>query len=79
MRKRLHKKVWLAWGKYWAVQVYRGPYFSLGLHIDFRKPYMDVHFWWVIASVGREPVMTAERDRHRTSCRGFLFKDDPVL
>lgn len=76
---RLHQKVWLWWGPWWAVQLYRGAYVSLGLHLDFRRPYVDLHLGWIIVSIGRNPVVTNERDRLRGSCRGFLFPKDPVL
>lgn len=76
---RLHRKVWLCWGEGWAVQLYRGWYCSLGLHVDFQRPYLDVHFGWLIVSVGRNAVITNERDRLRGSCRGFLFREDPLL
>jgi len=76
---RIHRKVWLWWGRWWAVQIYAAPYVSVGLHVDLAMPYLDVHFLWVIASVGNNPVITNERDRHKGSCRGFLFRDSPLL
>lgn len=76
---RRHRKVWLWWGRWWAVQFYAAPYLSVGIHFDFAMPYMDVHFLWLIASIGRNPVVTNEEDRHKGSCRGFLFRDDPLL
>ena len=75
---RLHRKVWLWWGRWWALQVQMQNYFSIGLHLDFSRPYADLHFGWMILSIGRNPVMTHLRDRHRGSCRGMLFTD-PVL
>jgi hypothetical protein len=76
---RLHQKVWLWWGSWWAVQLYRNRYVSLGVHVDFRRPYVDLHLGWLIISLGRNPVITNERDRLRGSCRGLLFREDPVL
>lgn len=76
---RVHRKVWLWWGTGWAVQLYRAPYISLGIHVDFRRPYVDLHVGWFIFSVGNRPISTDERDRKRHTCRGFLFADDPVL
>lgn len=76
---RLHNKVWLWWGRYWAVQFYRNRYISLGVHIDFQRPYVDVHLLWLIVSLGDNPVITNEEDRLRSSCRGFLFEGDPRL
>ena len=42
-------------------------------------PYVDLHFLWLIVSIGRNPVVTNERDRYKGSCRGFLFRDSPLL
>lgn len=78
-RLRLHSKVWLAWGARWAFQVYRAPYVSLGFHLDFRRPVLDVHVGWAILSLGSEAHITGQVDRHRQSCRGFLFADSPYL
>jgi len=103
---RVHRKVWLAWGKWWAFQYYRVPCSSLGFHVDLRRPLLDLHVtplvvafalvpfglpWWVACllhlvpagvvtlSVGAAPHITGQADRHRQSCRGFLFADDPIL
>lgn len=79
MFRRLHRKVWLWTAPGIAVQVYRERYLSLGIHIDFARPYVDLHILWLIVSLGRQPWLTDARDRHRHSCRGFLFADDPIL
>ena len=75
---RLHRKIWLWHGSWWAVQLYVAPYLSAGLHIDLLRPYLDVHAGWLIVSIGSRPVITNAVDRYRHSCRGFLF-DEPVL
>ena len=75
---RMHKKVWLWWGRWWAVQIQRGQYVSLGIHVDCGKPYLDLHFGWCIASIGNNPVMTYLRDKHRGSSRG-MFTETPIL
>lgn len=74
-----HRKVMLWWGRWWAVQLYLDWYISVGLHIDFRRRYLDIHFLLLIFSVGDNPVITNERDRLKGSCRGFLFRDSPLL
>lgn len=79
MIRRLHRKVWIAWGPCWAAQIQAGWHFSLGVHLDVRHPYLDLHIGWLIVSIGRNPVVTNERDRLRGSCRGFLFRGDPLL
>jgi len=75
---RTHRKVWLWGGPWWSVQLYIGRYVSLGVHVDFARPYVDLHLGWLIVSIGREPYRTEQVDRHRHSCRGFGF-DEPVL
>lgn len=76
---RLHRKVWLWYGPWWAFQIQRGQYVSAGIHVDWGKPYVDVHFGWGILSVGKNPVMGHWQDRTRGSCRGMLRPDVPVL
>lgn len=75
----MHRKVWLWWGQHWAVQLYVARYVSLGIHIDFNRPYLDLHLFWFIASVGSRPLITNAVDRHRHTCRGFVCTDEPVL
>lgn len=77
--RMLGPRVWLAWGRWWAVQFWPSLYFSLGVHVDPRRPIIDLHLGWLIVSVGNEAHITGQSDRHRQSCRGFLFADDPVL
>lgn len=76
---RVHRKVWLWFGPRWAVQLYLAPYISLGVHIDLRRPYIDLHLLWLIVSLGADAVLTPHKDRYRWSCRGFVMPDDPVL
>ena len=74
---RIHRKVWIWWGQYWAVQIYLNWYFSLGVHVDLRRPYADFHIGMLIVSVGDNPAITNHADTHRGSCRGFFA--EPVL
>lgn len=31
------------------IRTIRGPWFSLGVHVDFKHRHVDIHFiWWVI-------------------------------
>lgn len=76
---RPFRRVWICWGRGWAVQFWPEPYFSLGFHVDPRRPILDLHFGWLIVAVGRSAHITELRDRHRHTCRGFLFADDPNL
>ena len=61
------------------MQFQPGPYISVGLHIDVRRPVLDLHLGWLIVAVGPEAAITGQADRHRHSCRGFLFADSPHL
>lgn len=36
-------RVIIAWGKYWAAQVYLYPSASVGFHVDPRRPVLDLH------------------------------------
>jgi len=76
---RLHRKVWLWHGRWWAVQLQRGGYFSIGIHLDWDKPYLDLHLWQFIMSIGNNPVMGHWQDRTRGSCRGMLRPEQPEL
>ena len=64
---------------WFAAQMVVKPYVSFGIHIDFARPYVDLHFLLFILSVGKNPVVTNEWDRTRGSCRGFRFSDKPLL
>lgn len=71
--------MWLWWGSWWAIQFYWARCLSLGGHLDWERGYVDLHAAWFTFSLGRNPVVTNERDRLRGSCRGFLFRDSPLL
>jgi hypothetical protein len=75
---RYHRKIWLWWGPWWAVQLYVNHYVSLGVHLDWRKPLLDLHLGWLTIAFGDSPVMTPPEDAQRRSCRGFLLQR-PVL
>ena len=74
---RLHRKIWLWHGEWWAVQLYVNRYVSFGVHIDFNRPLLDVHFIWFTFALGYRPEITLEAESQRQSCRGFLIR--PVL
>jgi len=78
-RLRRYRDVWLWWGKGWAVQFWPGPYLSLGLHVHAGRPLLDLHLGWLIIALGPDAHITSQADRHRHSCRGFLFSDSPHL
>lgn len=74
---RLHRKVWLWSGRWWAIQLYVNRYVSLGIHVDFHRPLVDLHLGWVIVALGYRPEITTAAEAQRQSCRGFLIR--PVL
>lgn len=36
-----------------VIDTIAGPWFSLGLHIDFQRPYLDIHFIWWVFTIGK--------------------------
>jgi hypothetical protein len=78
MTMRLHRKVWVWYGAWWAVQLYVNRYVSLGVHLDWRRPVLDLHLGWFIVAVGVLPALTPAAEAQRHTCRGFLI-DRPVL
>lgn len=38
--------------KWLLIDTIAGPWFSLGFHIDFQRPYLDIHFIWWIITIG---------------------------
>lgn len=69
----------LAWGKWWAAQLYLWPQLSLGLRVEPSRPMVDLYLGPLTLSLGRHPVLTDERTRRADSCRGFLFSDEEHL
>lgn len=78
-RYRPFRGVWIAWGRWWAVQFTAGAYFSLGVHIDPRRPILDLHLGWLIVALGRSAHITELQDRHRHTSRGFCRSDDGAI
>lgn len=75
---RLHKKVWLWWGKWWAVQfTAMSDEWSAGVRVNVRRPLLDLYFGPLTIAFGRHAVYTDPRTRTWDSCRGMLFQDDP--
>ena len=78
-RKRLHSKIWLAWGRWWAFQIQMPVTFALGIRLELRRPMMDLYVGPATLALGRHPLLTDERVRHADSCRGFVFREEEVL
>jgi hypothetical protein len=75
---RIHRKVWLWWGKHWAVQLtlLHDGEVSLGVRLNYLRPLLDLYFGPLTVALGRHAVYTDPRTRHWDSCRGMLFPDD---
>ena len=75
--RRMHRKVWLYWGRWWAVQ-WMGLWdeASLGIRLNWRRPLLDLYGGPLTIAFGRHAVYTDPRTRHWDSCRGMLFPDD---
>lgn len=78
-RHKPFRGVWLWWNRWVAIQLWPDAYLSIGIHVDFRRPLLDLHLGWIIIAIGSDGVITDLRDRHRHTCRGFLRGDDPIL
>lgn len=73
---RIHRKVWLWWGRWWAIQwVWLHDEVSLGVRCNWRRPLVDVYCGPLTIAVGRHAVYTDPRTRTWDSCRGMLFPD----
>lgn len=72
--KWLHQKVWLVWGRWWAVQVVLWlPEFSLGFHVEPKRPLLDIYLPWVTIALGDHPVWSDARYKHLHRGRGMLY------
>ena len=75
---RIQRKVWLWWGRWWAVQlVAEWHEWSAGVRLNLRRPMLDLYLGPLTVSIGRHAAYTDPRMRHWDSCRGMLFPDDP--
>lgn len=75
---RLHKKVFLWWGKWWAVQLtLMLDEWSLGVRLNVKRPLLDLYFGGLTIAFGKHAVYTDPRTRTWDSCRGMLFPDHP--
>ena len=74
---RLHRKVWIWVGRWWAAQLIWIPWeFGLGVWIELRRPLVDLHLLWFTVAIGRHPALTDERWKRRHSGRGFFYRGD---
>ena len=76
---RTHRKVWVWWGRYWAVQLIWLPWeFGLGIWMEPRRPLLDIHLLWFTIAIGERPALTAEWQNSIHSGRGFFTGDYPT-
>jgi hypothetical protein len=73
----IHRKVWLWWGPWWAVQwVHMWDEASLGIRFNWQRPLLDLYFGPLTIAFGKHVVYTDPRTAQWDSCRGMLFPDD---
>ncbi len=70
---RLHRHIWLAWGRWWAIQWAPAEWLQLGFHAEPKRPLLDLFLGPLTVALGRHPVLTDPRYKHRHSGRGFLI------
>lgn len=79
-RLRLNKRTYLAWGRWWAVQLVIGEVGGFGIRPVLTRPLLDLYLGPLTVSVGNNPIWTDRATYgHRVSCRGFLVLDEPVF
>jgi hypothetical protein len=74
---RLHRKVYLWWGRWWAVQVVTMFEVALGVAFHWRRPMLDIYLGPLTIALGRNAVLTDQHDRLRGRCRGFIIAGGP--
>ena len=76
---RLHRKVFIWYGRWWAIQFVRmWDEFGFGIRPIFRRKLLDIYLGPITIAFGKHPVLTDPRTRQRDCCRGFVFEDDEV-
>lgn len=74
---KMHKKVFLWWGKWWAIQWVNMLEISLGVAFHWRRPMLDIYLGPLTIALGRNAVLTEQHDRLRGRCRGFIIAGSP--
>jgi len=73
---RVHRKVWLAWGRWWAMQL-APEWMQLGIHVELRRPLLDLYIGPLTLAFGNHPALTDIHTAQRHSCRGFFIGNYP--
>jgi hypothetical protein len=68
-----HNTWWDKKHNLWMVQIVIDWQFSLGVHIDFRRRYIDIHLLWVILSFGYKAPYSDHFNRFRWDSRGGVW------
>jgi hypothetical protein len=74
---RLHRKVFLWWGPWWAVQFVKGFEISLGVAFHWKRPMLDIYLGPLTIAIGRNAVLTNMHERLSGRCRGFIIQGSP--
>jgi hypothetical protein len=62
------------YGRWWAFQWSWNGWLGLGIHIDWRRRYVDFHFAHCILSLGDNPINLPYEERQAYNCRGGIFR-----
>lgn len=69
---RPHRKVWLSWNRWLAIQIVSLPQFALGLRWIWHQGYAILYLGPLTIALGRHPVLSDPRTATLERCRGFL-------
>ena len=60
--------------KWWMVQFVLDYSFSIGIHVDLRRRYVDLHFLWFVFSIGLNAPYSDYLSSIRWDSRGGIRK-----
>jgi hypothetical protein len=76
-RVRIHRKVFLWWGRWWACQAMLVPELSLGVRVEWRTPLLALFVGPVTLLIGNYPVLRDVAGSQRYGAVGFIVKGTP--
>ncbi|HZL93740.1 MAG TPA: hypothetical protein VFB99_08850 [Vicinamibacterales bacterium] len=74
---RIHRKVFLAWNRWCAVQLVFKWEIALGVALHWERPMLDIYLGPLTLAFGNMPVLTNMHERLRSRCRGFIIAGSP--
>jgi hypothetical protein len=74
---RIHKKVYIWWGSWWAIQFVNQFEWSFGFRIEWRRPLLDIFFGPFTFAIGKHPALTHPIENTRHGGRGFFNGEYP--